>query len=112
MEIAGYRCSLRERAPILCAGLGLINSKMANNDDFSLLEDEQAPSEVRARPLNRHASQSISSSEAQKSREESLRQELASVKKVNEAIEGLLASLEKAKVNMKVRINSTLLIVL
>lgn len=78
---------------------------MANNDDFSLLEDEQSPSEVRARPVNRHASQSIPSSEAQKSREESLRQELASVKKVNETIEGLLASLEKAKTNMKVRVH-------
>lgn len=79
---------------------------MANNDDFSLLEDEQSPSEVRARPVNRHASQSISSSEAQKSREESLRQELASVKRVNETIKGLLASLEKAKTNMKT-VNST-----
>lgn len=40
--------------------------------------------------------------EAVKAREQSLRQELASVKKVNETIEGLLASLEKAKANMQV----------
>lgn len=39
----------------------------------------------------------------QQARDQSLRQELASVRKVNEAIEGVLASLEKAKTNMKAR---------
>lgn len=88
----------------LCAELLDFALSMANNDDFSLLEDEQSPSEVRARPQSRNANQNASSAEAQKSHEESLRQELASVKKVNEAIEGVLASLEKAKANMKVQI--------
>lgn len=81
---------------------------MSNDDDLSMLEDEQSPSEVRVRPQSRHANQDLSSAEAQKSREEGLRQELASVKKVNEAIEGVLASLDKAKSNMKVQINSSL----
>lgn len=76
---------------------------MSNNDDLSLLDEEQSPSEVRARPQSRNANQSVPSA-AQKSQEESLQQELASVKKVNEAIEGVLASLEKAKSNMKVQI--------
>ena len=38
----------------------------------------------------------------QESRDESLRQELANVRKVNETIEGVIQSLERAKTNMKV----------
>ena len=38
----------------------------------------------------------------QQAREESLRQELESVRRVNEAIEGVIQSLAKAKDNMKV----------
>lgn len=88
----------------LCAGHLEPALDMANNDNFSLLEDEQSPSEVRARPHSRNANQNMPNAEAQKSQEESLRQELANVKKVNEAIEGVLASLDKAKANMKVQI--------
>lgn len=79
---------------------------MASNEDPFRLEDEQSPSRVKSRPQSRGpnhgTSGSKSASEAEKSREEALRQELASVKKVNEAIEGVLQSLEKAKANMKV----------
>lgn len=77
---------------------------MANIDDISLLEDDQSPPQIKARQQSRNANlgHNVSSSEAQRSREDALRQELASVKNVNEAIEGVLASLEKAKANMKV----------
>ncbi len=40
--------------------------------------------------------------EEQQSHDASLRQELASVRKVNETIEGVIESLERAKGNMKV----------
>ena len=40
--------------------------------------------------------------EDQQTRDQSLRQELASVRKVNETIEGVIQSLDKAKTNMKV----------
>lgn len=80
---------------------------MASNDDdddFSLMVDEPSPSTSKARSQSRNAHHGASSSntEADQSREESLRHELANVKKVNEAIEGVLQSLEKAKVNLKV----------
>jgi len=76
----------------------------ANDDDFSIVIDEHTPSTSKARPQSKNANHELSHSniEAEKSREESLREELASVKKVNESIEGLLQSLEKAKANMKV----------
>jgi len=79
---------------------------MASNDDSFQLDIEQSPSRAKSRPQSRGANHATSDSkskqEAEKSREEALRQELASVKKVNEAIEGVLQSLEKAKANMKV----------
>jgi len=76
---------------------------MASNDDSFQLETGQSPSKVRSRPQSRGANHGTSgNTEADKSREEALRQELASVKKVNETIEGVLHSLEKAKANMKV----------
>lgn len=81
---------------------------MASNDDSFQLEAEQSPSRVKSRPPSRGAnhgpgpSGTQSTSNSDKSRDEALRQELASVKKVNEAIEGVLQSLEKAKANMKV----------
>lgn len=79
----------------------------ANDDDFSIVIDDHTPSTSKARPQSRNANHEVSHSnvEAEKSREESLRQELAGVKKVNESIEGLLQSLEKAKANMKVGIS-------
>ena len=79
---------------------------MSADDDFSLMiDDEPSPSKVKARPQSRNASRgrdTKKSPEAEKTREEVLRQELASVRKVNEAIEGILESLQKAKANMKV----------
>jgi len=82
---------------------------MPLHDDAFRSEAEQSPSRVKNRPQSSRGanhghgtSGSKSPSEADKSREEALRQELASVKKVNEAIEGVLQSLEKAKANMKV----------
>lgn len=79
---------------------------MTSNDDFLQLDAEQSPSRAKSRQQSRGAnhgtSDSKSKQEAEQSREEALRQELASVKKVNEAIEGVLQSLEKAKANMKV----------
>lgn len=77
---------------------------MSQNDDLSLLDSDQSPSDLRSRTQGRTVPQNVSSAEAQKSQEESLRQELANVKRVNEAIEGVLASLDKAKANMKVQI--------
>lgn len=82
---------------------------MADMDD-SLLDNEPAypadsPTATRSRPQSKHNGPSSSSrtpAEANTAREESLRQELASVKKVNQAIEGVLESLTKAKTNMKV----------
>ena len=41
----------------------------------------------------------------EESREAALKQELASVRKVNEAIEGVLQNLERAKTHMTVRTN-------
>ena len=41
--------------------------------------------------------------EEQKSHDDALRQELVNVKKVNEAVEGVIQSLERAKENMKVK---------
>lgn len=79
---------------------------MSTNDDFSLLDDEQSPSKTNARTHSKGASygtqSSKTSAEAEKAHEDALRQELASVRKVNEAIEGVLESLQKAKSNMKV----------
>ena len=79
---------------------------MTSNDDSFQLDTEQSPSRAKSRPQSRGAnhgtSDSKSKQEAEQSREEALRQELASVKKVNEAIEGVLQSLEKPKANMKV----------
>lgn len=68
--------------------------------------NEHSPLPSRAKsqskPVDHRAPSSRPDDEAVKAREQSLRQELASVKKVNETIEGLLASLEKAKANMQV----------
>ena len=54
-----------------------------------------------------HTSKSTHSSEPnhenQEAKDHALRQELASVRKVNETIEGVISSLEKAKENMGVR---------
>ena len=49
------------------------------------------------------ASASRPAYEEQQSHEQNLRQELANVRKVNEAIEGVIESLGRAKGNMKVR---------
>lgn len=80
--------------------------EMSADDDFSLvLDDEPSPSKVKTQSHSRNASRSRNakkSPEAEKTREDVLRQELASVRKVNEAIEGVLGSLQKAKSNMKV----------
>lgn len=71
---------------------------MAANDDSSLLDDPQTPSVTRARSQSKTAA-----ADKAMSRDDMLRQELANVRKVNEAIEGVLKSLDKTKANMKVR---------
>ena len=78
--------------------------EMSTNDESLTFEEEQSPSKARPRPQSRGPGQTGSklSPEVQKARDDVLRQELASVRKVNEAIEGVLASLQKAKTNMKV----------
>lgn len=82
---------------------------MESNDESSPLENEQSPSKVKSmgRAQSKGASHGVSGTksdtEGDKSRDEALRQELASVKKVNEAIEAVLGSLEKTRANMKVR---------
>ncbi|KAK5088802.1 hypothetical protein LTR05_003024 [Lithohypha guttulata] len=65
--------------------------------------DEQSPARTQQRSQHRDVKVSP---EAEKAREDALRQELASVRKVNQAIEGVLESLQKAKANMKT-VNST-----
>src|SRR5271163_3557228 len=52
-----------------------------------------------ARPNSRNGQ---SNYEQEQTREEALREELASVRRVNETIEGVIESLEKAKSSMKV----------
>ena len=81
-----------------------VSVEMSANDESFIFEEEQSPSKARPRPQSRGPGQTGSklSPEAQKARDDALRQELASVRKVNEAIEGVLASLQKAKTNMKV----------
>lgn len=78
---------------------------MSGQDDMSLLEDLESPSKVKARSQSRsanNASSAKTSQESGKTHEDALRQELGHVKKVNETIEGLLTSLQKAQANMKV----------
>lgn len=79
---------------------------MSTDDDFSLvLDEEPSPSKVRAQPQSKNASRGPNvkkSPEVEQTREDVLRRELASVKNVNAAIEGVLESLQKAKANMKV----------
>ena len=72
---------------------------MAAYEDDSLL-DETATHNASAPATPAHGQQN--SAEDAATREANLRQELASVRKVNEAIEGVIESLNKAKANMKV----------
>lgn len=74
---------------------------MSGEDELSLLDDLESPSKAKIRPQSRNANPA-SSKQPDKTREDTLRQELANVKKVNETIEGLLTSLQKAQSNMKV----------
>ena len=81
---------------------------MAEDIDFSIvLDDDSSSTQVKSDAQSRNnlfATKNIRPSpEDEKARQEALKQELASVKKVNEAIEGVLQSLERAKSNVKVR---------
>lgn len=89
--------------------------KMSLDGDDSLLDDDVVDEslwESPVKPVEKHTQRSEPSGNHghsaratyvdQQAREETLRQELASVRKVNEAIESVIESLEKAKENMKV----------
>lgn len=72
---------------------------MATNDNARGLDLGNAtPAQTRAHPQGKHASRSVD--EDSNAQEAALRQELADVRKVNEAIEGVVESLRKAKQNM------------
>lgn len=76
---------------------------LSHDTDESLrtspVKEPSNPKSQRHIPIKAPASDATSTKEAHEAK---LRQELASVRKVNEAIEGVLGSLEKAKDNMKV----------
>ena len=70
----------------------------------SLLDSPPKPTQEKAQSVRteRHPSSSRPTYEQQQAREEELRRELESVRNVNDAIEGVIESLGKAKDNMKV----------
>lgn len=82
------------------------DSYLEHDLDESLLNSPAKKIPIRNAPLHsRQASIQQNTkveNAAQEQHEAKLRQELASVRKVNEAIEGVLSSLDKAKSNMKV----------
>jgi len=67
-----------------------------------------AAAPLKSSEQNRDEHQQIPESkyDAEQAREESLRRELEGVRNINEVIEGVISSLESAKGNMAVRINS------
>lgn len=78
------------------------NTLQDEDIDDSLLDSPVKPT----RPSKEAVATTQSSKpkhEDQQARDQALRQELAAVRKVNETIEGVIESLDKAKTNMKVR---------
>ena len=75
------------------------NAVQTDNPDESLWDSP-------AKPEGKQSNSTKPTYQEQQQRDESLRQELQSVRQVNEAIEGVVQSLRKAKDNMKVRIEA------
>jgi DASH complex subunit Duo1 len=83
---------------------GVLASTPQDEDiDESLWDSPMKPAQ---KPTQEHSSKTGAPSKPkyqdQEVREQALRQELASMRKVNETIEGVIQSLDKAKTNMKV----------
>lgn len=78
--------------------------------DESLWDSPAKPSHIGSgetpRSFTKHGDVGKPTYQEQQEREQSLRRELESVRQVNEAIEGIIQSLNKAKDNMKVCQNS------
>ena len=81
------------------------SAKILDEDDIdeSLWDSPAKPAPTSNKQQSGNAAQSSKPThENQEGRDQALRQELANVRKVNETIEGVIQSLDKAKTNMKV----------
>ncbi|KIX02984.1 uncharacterized protein Z518_06534 [Rhinocladiella mackenziei CBS 650.93] len=74
--------------------------------DESLWDSPAKPAAEPSKASGKHPNPSRPTYQEQEAREDTLRQELQSVRQVNEAIEGVIQSLEKAKDNMKTANNT------
>lgn len=71
--------------------------------DESLWDSPAKPAPTTNKQQSGNPAQSLKPThEDQEGRDQALRQELANVRKVNETIEGVIQSLDKAKTNMRV----------
>lgn len=80
-------------------------NELLNSEDMeeSLWESPAKPLQDRREVGTKQAHSTKPTYEEQQEREASLRQEWESVRQVNEALEGVIQSLNKAKSNMEVR---------
>lgn len=75
---------------------------MSDEEDILRLSELQVSSHDSKAPEDRERSRLVGSIAGQDAREEALRAELTGVHQINTVIEGVVASLEKAKDNMEV----------
>ena len=81
------------------------SANISNDEDLdeSLWDSPAKPAPKSSRQQSGKTSQTAKPNhEDQEAKDRALRQELANVRKVNETIEGVIQSVDKAKTNMKV----------